>query len=122
MNPQRPLNCLLLIGAFAGVAACATTPAEPVAELAEAQALVQQADAAGASQFAAGPLAQAHAELASAEKLSDSGKSEKARQAAQRASADARLALASTDRAKAEKAATDSDAALNALRAEAQRK
>jgi hypothetical protein len=103
------------------VAGCASAPSEPVAELAEATALVQQADSAGAGQFAAGPLASARTELTRAQELSDDGKQAAARQSAQRASADARLAIAAAERAKAEKAANDSDAALRALRAETQR-
>lgn len=121
MNFQRStffmsaaLGALLVTG-------CASAPSEPVAELAEATALVQQADSAGAGQFAPGPLASARTELARAQELSDDGKQATARQSAQRATADAKLAIATAERAKAEKAASDSDASLKALRAETQR-
>lgn len=120
---KRPSNLSVVICSLgaAWLAGCASVPPEPVAELSEASALVQQADAAGASQFAPGPLASAHSSLDAARELSDDGKHERARMTALRASADAKFALAATERGKAEKAVTQSDAALAALRAEAQR-
>jgi hypothetical protein len=109
------------IVAAAWLAGCATAPKEPVADVAEAKALVTQADAAGAGEFASGPLASARDNLKAAETLSEKGKSNEASRAAMRSTADAKLALAVTDRAKAQQAAKDSDAALEALRTETRR-
>jgi hypothetical protein len=107
--------------ASAWVAGCASAPPSPVAEVAEAKALVSQADAAGAGEFASGPLTSARTNLRSAETLSGKGKSMEASRAAMRSTADAKLALAVTDRAKAQQSAKDSDAALEALRTETRR-
>jgi hypothetical protein len=116
---------ILLLGpammAAAWLAGCVTAPSVPVAEVAEAKALVSQADAAGAGEFASGPLTSARTNLRSAETLSEQGKSLDASRAAMRSTADAKLALAVTDRAKAEQSAKDSDAALEALRTETRR-
>ncbi len=116
---------ILLLGpvmmAAAWLAGCAAVPPPPVAEVAEAKALVSQADAAGAGEFASGPLTSARTNLRSAETLSEQGKSLDASRAAMRSTADAKLALAVTDRAKAEQSAKDSDAALAALRTETRR-
>jgi hypothetical protein len=107
--------------ASAWLAGCATAPQGPVAEVAEAKALVAQADAAGAGEFAAGPLTSARNNLQSAEQLAEKGKSNDAGRAAMRSTADAKLALAVTDRAKAQQAAKDSDASIEALRTETRR-
>ena len=107
--------------AAAWLAGCATTPQGPVAEVAEAKALVSQADAAGAGEFASGPLTSARTNLKSAETFAEKGKSTEAGRAAMRSTADAKLALAVTDRAKAQQAAKDSDASLEALRTETRR-
>jgi hypothetical protein len=109
------------IVAAAWLAGCATAPQEPVADVAEAKALVTQADAAGAGEYASGPLSSARTNLKAAETLSGKGKSNEASRAAMRSTADAKLALAVTDRAKAQQAAKDSDAALEALRTETRR-
>lgn len=107
--------------ASAWLTGCATASPEPVAEVAQARALVAQADAAGAGEFAPAPLSSARSNLQAAETLSGKGRNSDARRAAGRSSADAKLALATTDRAKAQQAANDSDAALNALRSETRR-
>ncbi len=121
--PRRHRSGLWISAAFTAVVAvgCASPPDPPVAELSEAKTLIQQADAASAGQYAPGPLASARAELQRAEDRSEDGKQELARKAAERASADARMAITAAERAKAEKAANDATAAVNALRAETQR-
>ena len=107
--------------ATAWLGGCAVASQEPVANVAEAKALVTQAEAAGAGEYASGPLTSARTNLKAAETFSEKGKSNDASRAAMRSTADAKLALAATDRAKAQQAAKDSDAALEALRTETRR-
>jgi hypothetical protein len=121
MKHTRILVLVPAMVASAWLTACATTSKEPVAEVAEAKALVSQADAAGAGEYASGPLTSARTNLQSAEALAEKGKSTQASRAAMRSSADAKLALAVTDRAKAQQAAKDNDASLDALRTETRR-
>jgi hypothetical protein len=120
MNTRIHLLAPVLL-ASAWLAGCVTAPEKPVAEVAQAKTLVSQADAAGAGEFASGPLTSARTNLQAAEALSEKGKAKDARMAAARATADAKLALAATDKAKSQQAATQSDAALEALRAETRR-
>ncbi len=103
------------------VAGCASAPREPVAEANTATVLIQQADAAGAGQYAPAPLANARTELDRSKALSEKGKTQEATAAAELATASAKLALASTERAKSEKAAREADAANRALRTETTR-
>jgi hypothetical protein len=121
MKHLRNFAIPALLSAAALVAACASGPHEPVAEANTANVLIQQADSAGAGQFAPAPLANARAELDRSHALSEKGKTGQATEAAERATASAKLAIASTERAKAEKAAAESDAATKALRAETAR-
>jgi Domain of unknown function (DUF4398) len=102
-------------------AACASAPREPVAEANTAAVLIQQADSAGAGQYAPAPLANARAELVRSHGLSEKGKTEEAISAAELATGSAKLALASTERAKSEKAAAEANAANQALRTETTR-
>jgi len=120
MKHLRMLIAPTLLAA-ACVAGCASAPREPVAEANTATALIQQADSAGAGQFAPAPLANARTELERSHSLSEKGKKEAATEAAERATASAKLALAATERAKAEKSATEAEAANRALRSEAAR-
>jgi hypothetical protein len=103
------------------VAGCASAPREPVAEANTAAVLIQQADSAGAGQYAPAPLANARAELTRSHGLSEKGKTEEATAAAELATASAKLAMASTERAKAAKAAEEAEAANRALRSETTR-
>ena len=116
-----PMFAIPALLAAALVAGCASAPREPVAEAQTATVLIQQADSAGAGQFAPAPLASARTELAQSMELSEKGKTKDAVIAAERSIASAKLAIAGTERAKAEKAAEEADAANRALRSEANR-
>jgi hypothetical protein len=118
---HMPMFAVPALLAAALVAGCASAPREPVAEAQTATVLIQQADSAGAGQFAPAPLANARAELERSKALSEKGKKDDAVVAAERAIASAKLAVAATERAKAEKAAEEADAANRALRSEANR-
>lgn len=118
---HMPMFAVPALLAAALVAGCASAPREPVAEAQTATVLIQQADSAGAGQFAPAPLANARTELERSKALSEKGKQEDAVVAAERSIASAKLAVAATERAKAEKAAEEADAANRALRSEANR-
>jgi hypothetical protein len=118
---HMPMFAVPALLAAALVAGCASAPREPVAEAQTATVLIQQADSAGAGQFAPAPLANARTELERSKTLSEKGKKEDAVVAAERSIASAKLAIAGTERAKAEKAAEEADAANRALRSETNR-
>lgn len=110
----------LLIAAAAGVisAGCATQGERPTAEITHAQTLIQQAEQAGAQQYAAAELDQARDKLRLATASADDGKQQKARFSANEAAADAQLALARTNSGEAKKAADEVHESTEALRRE----
>ena len=98
--------------------ACASGP-RPVAELSRAHTLVEQAEQAGAQQFAAADLDAARSKLQQAEQKD--AKSDLALRLAQEASMDAEVAAARTRVGKAEQAVTEVNASIESLRKETNR-
>jgi tetratricopeptide (TPR) repeat protein len=111
-----------LIAAAIGVlsAGCATTP-RPTAEITRARTLIEQAEKAGAQQYAAVELDQARSKLRLADAANNEGKREEARARANEAASDAELAMARTNSGEAKKAADEVQQSTETLRREAQR-
>jgi hypothetical protein len=111
-----------LIAAAIGIisAGCASTPrADP--EITRARTLVEQAEKAGAQQYAAVELDQARNKLRLADAANKDGKRDEARARANEAAADAELAMARTNSGEAKKAADQVEQSTETLRREAQR-
>jgi hypothetical protein len=118
---SRLASVICLTGATALLGACADAPPRPVAELAQARTLVQQAEQGGAQQFAGAELERAREQIKLAEAAEQKENMEGARRLAVQAALDARLANVKTQQAKAEQAATELDASVETLRQESQR-
>jgi hypothetical protein len=112
----------LLIAAAIGVlsAGCATTP-RPTAEITRARTLIEQAEKAGAQQYAAVEMDQARNKLRLADAANHDGKNEEARARANEAAADAELAMARTNSGEAKKSADEVQDSTDTLRREAER-
>ena len=111
-----------LIAAAVGIvsAGCASTP-RPDPEITRARTLVEQAEKAGAQQYAAVELDQARNKLRLATAANEDRKYDEARARANEAAADAELALARTNSGEAKKAADQVQQSTETLRQEAQR-
>ena len=118
---MRGRNGLLIAAAIGIVAAgCASTPrADP--EITRARTLVEQAEKAGAQQYAAVELDHARNKLQLADAANKDGKHDEARARANEAAADAELAMARTNSGEAKKAAEQVQESTETLRREAQR-
>jgi membrane-bound lytic murein transglycosylase len=118
---MRGRNGFLIAAAIAVVSAgCASTP-RPDPEITRARTLIEQAEKAGAQQYAAVELDQARNKLRLADAANRDGKRDDARARANEASADAELALARTNSGEAKKAAEQVQESTETLRREAQR-
>lgn len=111
----------LVLGAVLSVLGCASEGPPPTEELAKAQAMVQQADKAGAQRHAGADMQRAHEELQTAEQLNGVHKYDAARRSARAASADANLALAQSGAAEARTSAQELDKSNQTLRQESTR-
>jgi hypothetical protein len=111
-----------LIAAAVGIvsAGCASTP-RPDSEITRARTLVEQAEKAGAQQYAAVELDQARNKLRLATAANEDHKYDEARARANEAASDAELALARTNSGEAKKAADQVQESTETLRQEAQR-
>lgn len=110
------------IAAAVGIisAGCASTPrAEP--EITRARTLIEQAEKAGAQQYAAAELDQARNKLRLADAANQDGKKDEARARANEAASDAELAMARAHSGEAKKAADEVQQGTDTLRQEAQR-
>lgn len=96
----RSLNYLALAGVLS-LAACASTPPAPTANLQAAQQAISEAERADASRYAAGELSEARTQLASANSAVTAEKMLVAERFADQARAEAELASAKTAAAKA---------------------
>jgi tetratricopeptide (TPR) repeat protein len=118
---MRARNGFLIAAAIGMVSAgCASTP-RPDAEITRARTLVEQAEKAGAQQYAAVELDQARNKLRLADAANKDGKRDEARARANEAAADAELAMARTNSGEAKKAADQVQESTEMLRREAQR-
>jgi Domain of unknown function (DUF4398) len=104
-----------------GAAGCATQGPRPTQEMTRAQALVEQADRAGAQRYAAADLQRAHDELNDADKATAEKKYDEARRYAESAAADADVAQARASAGEAEHAAREVEQSNRALQQETER-
>ena len=111
---------MVLAGLIA--AGCAGEPERPTPQATRAQTLIDQAEKAGAQQYAAADLERARDKLQAANAALEKGKEEIADQYATEAAADAELATARTSSAQARKAAEEVKAGAQTLGEEAARK
>jgi len=100
---------------------CASQASRPVAEISRAQTLIEQAERAGAQQYAAVELDHARDKLRLASAAAEDGKNDEARARANEAAADAELAQARTRSGEAKKAAEQVERGTETLRQEADR-
>jgi hypothetical protein len=107
-------------GIVLAAAGCATTPV-PNEKIAVAKSSIQQAEQAGAPEYAPVEMAAARDKLARAEKAAADRDAQPATQLAEQANADAQLAEATAQEQRSRKAATELDASLQALRQESLR-
>jgi membrane-bound lytic murein transglycosylase len=118
---MRGRNGFLIAAAIGIVSAgCASTP-RPDPEITRARTLVEQAEKAGAQQYAAVDLDHARDKLRLATAANDDKKYDEARARANEAAADAELALARTNSGEAKKSAQEVRESTETLRNEAQR-
>ena len=112
---------VFLVSATVGLlcAGCATR--QPPPEVTRAQTLIEQAEKAGARQYAAEQLDNAHNNLRLATAAARDGKEDEARQRANEAAADAELAQSRAASGNAEKAAKEVQRSTDTLEREAER-
>jgi hypothetical protein len=94
---------------------------KPVAEITRAQTLIEQAEKAGAQQYAAVELDQARNKLRMANAAMEDGKDDEARARANEAAAGAELAQAKSASSTADKAAAEVERSTGTLEREAER-
>jgi hypothetical protein len=94
---------------------------KPVAEITRAQTLIEQAEKAGAQQYAAVELDQARNKLRMANAAMEDGNDEEARARANEAAAGAELAQAKSASGTADKAASEVERSTGTLEREAER-
>lgn len=109
---------LLLLAALAMLTACASGPDRPTAEIARAEATIEQAEQSGARQYATAELDRAREKLAAAQSLADQDEMELARRHAEQAILDAELASAMARNRKAELAVDELNETIRTLREE----
>jgi membrane-bound lytic murein transglycosylase len=100
---------------------CATNANRPTAEITRARTLIEQAEKAGAQQYAASDLDQARNKLRLANAAVEDGKNDEARARANEAAADAELAQARATSGEAKKAAAEVASGTATLQREADR-
>src|SRR5512145_1943945 len=120
MQPIRSLKSIAICMAAGALSACAAAP-DPNPEIQSARALVEQAENAGAAEFASRDIENARDRLRMAENADESHDDVEAQRFAEQAAVNAQLAMANTAAAKAERAAAESQQSIDALRKEANR-
>ena len=103
-------------------AGCASQADRPTAEITRARTLIEQAEKAGAQQYAAVELDQARNKLRLADAAAEDGKNDEARARANEAAADAELAQARANSGEAKKAADEVERSTETLQRETDRK
>lgn len=116
---NRSFKTAMLAPLALGLGACASVGEQPVSELAEADAIIRQAEQGGAREYSALELDRAREKLAEAQRASDDEEYVRALRLAQQSAADAELALARAEAAEAEAAATEVREGIATLRREA---
>lgn len=118
---QSVTRSLLSVAALLALAGCSSGP-RPIAELARANTLIEQAEKTGAARFAAADVEQARGKLSRAETAADDGDQETALRLAKEAAVDAELAQARSAAAEAKDSEEELERSLQTLREEAERK
>ena len=120
---SRIASCVCLASMTSLLIACSTPP-RPVEELTRARTMIEQAEQAGAQEFAGAELERAREQLRQANAAAEK-KNEKdmdtARRMALQAASDAQLAAAKTRQAKAERAAQEVATGTQTLQQETDR-
>jgi hypothetical protein len=120
MHIMSARNGFLVAAALSVLCAgCATK--QPTPEITRAQTLIEQAEKAGARQYAADQLDSAQSNLRLANAAARDGKEEEARARANEAAADAQLAQSRAQAGTAEKAAEEVQRSTDVLQREAER-
>jgi hypothetical protein len=114
-------NGLFVTAAIGLLCAGCATSGRPVAEITRAQTLIEQAEKAGAQQYAAVELDQARNKLRLASAAAEDGKNDEARAHANEAAADAELAQARATSGEAAKAAGEVQKSTETLQRESER-
>jgi hypothetical protein len=122
MKSHSALAASALFTAVALLSACASSPPRPDAQLARAEASLQQADQSGARQYSALEFDAARNKLGDAQRLADKGQTAQAGMLADQARVDADLAAAHARHMTADKAATEVRLATETLQQETTRK
>jgi len=120
MSVRNGIISTALAGLIA--AGCASAPQQPAPQVTRAQTLIEQAEKAGAQEYAAADLERARDKLQAANAAADKGKEEIAAQYAAQAAVDAELATARASSGQARKAADEVHAGAQTLSDEATRK
>ncbi len=121
MNRNTALAACALAASAALLGACASRPPRPDAQLARAEASLQQADQSGARQYSALEFDSARSKLTEAQHLADKGQTNDAGMLADQARVDADLASAHARHQAADKAAAEVRVATETLQEEAAR-
>ena len=112
-----------ILGLASLMTACGTPP-RPVEELTRARTLIEQAEQAGAQEFAGADLERAREKLRQADAAADKNKEKEmatARRLAQEAASDAEFAAATARKVKAEQAAQEVATSTQTLKQESSR-
>jgi hypothetical protein len=110
-----------LLGAALILSACATTPPPPSAEMTRTKAAIEQAQRAGAGEYATEYLNASMTKMDLAEAASAKGNNAQATRLVEESYADALLAQVTAQSAKSAKAAADVDKSIQTLQHEANR-
>ena len=110
-----------LFGAAVLFSACATTPPPPTSEMTRAKAAIEQAQRAGAREYATEYLNACMAKMDLAEAANAKGNNAQAARLVEESYADAHLAQITAQSAKSAKAAADVDKSIQMLQHEANR-
>jgi hypothetical protein len=110
-----------LIGSLALLSGCATTPLAPSTEMTKAKSAIEQAEHAGAREYATDDLNSSVQKMAQGEAAAAKGQKAQSEQLFQESYADAHLAQISAQSAKSAKDAADVDRGIATLQTEANR-
>jgi hypothetical protein len=120
------MKCIQLVsaafvGSIALLGGCASTPTGPSTELTSAKAAIDQAERAGAREYATEPLNASVQKMDEGQAATAKGDRPQARRLLEESYADAHLAQISAESAKSSKDAADVDQGIHTLQNEASR-
>jgi Domain of unknown function (DUF4398) len=112
---------MALIGSVVLLSGCASTPLEPSTEMTKAKSAIDQAERAGAREYATDELNSSSQKMAQGQAAAAKGEKAQSEQLFEESYADAHLAQISAQNAKSAKDATDVDRGIATLQNEAGR-